>query len=134
MITALILIGIIKAKRRGKKRKIEQVMEILTHSRYQALARCPSQIGLCDFKEYQSGSERYSGHLPSPLPLLASYSHSLSFFLWLCSLLNFDFCSKFPMSICRYPGLSAILTRLGAGLGLVNGLLVTVRMLARAVS
>eukprot|EP00026_Physarum_polycephalum_P002952 Phypoly_transcript_02961.p1 GENE.Phypoly_transcript_02961~~Phypoly_transcript_02961.p1 ORF type:complete len:802 (+),score=88.24 Phypoly_transcript_02961:166-2571(+) len=68
-------------------------------NRDQALARCPSQVGLCDFKAlYESGSS-----------------------------------SKFPMSICRYPDLTSILTRLGAGLGLVNGLLVTVRMLVRAV-
>lgn len=41
---------------------------------------------------------------------------------------------QFPMSVCRYPDMTGILTRLGAGLGLVNGLLVTVRILIRAVS
>ncbi|EGG16470.1 hypothetical protein DFA_09008 [Cavenderia fasciculata] len=36
-----------------------------------------------------------------------------------------------PHAVCRYPELSGILTRLGAGLGLLNGLLVTLRSMLR---
>lgn len=68
-------------------------------NRYQAKERCPSQVGICDFKAVFEAAST----------------------------------DKFPQSVCRYPDLTGILTRLGAGLGLVNGLLVTVRMLIRAV-
>lgn len=131
-----------EAKKRWEKRKITYKQR-----RYQALERCPSQIGVCDFKAlFEFGSTRFFVFLimsnsknfhPFPSPFLPPLSSSLILAL-LCSLCFYVMYllvySKFPMSICRYPDLTSILTRLGAGLGLVNGLFVTVRMLARAVS
>ncbi|GAM23488.1 hypothetical protein SAMD00019534_066630 [Acytostelium subglobosum LB1] len=37
-----------------------------------------------------------------------------------------------PHAVCRYPEISGILTKLGAGLGLLNGTLITFRLLLRA--
>ncbi|EFA84949.1 hypothetical protein PPL_01942 [Heterostelium album PN500] len=36
-----------------------------------------------------------------------------------------------PHAVCRYPEMSGILTRVGAGLGLLNGMLITLRLMLR---
>ncbi|KAM9973761.1 hypothetical protein ACTFIW_010889 [Dictyostelium discoideum] len=64
-------------------------------NQYQAIIRCPLQIGVCDFKAVYSNQETA------------------------------------PHAVCRYPELNGLLIILGSGLSLLNGFLITLRIMLR---